>query len=428
MLIRTRGGLVQYRDSNNTLSMVTGPTVQQGLDTAVLSAGMNVTSDTARSLPAVTAAVRVAAEAIANLDLGVWTGDPTDRVQVPNAWQAKLFANPNDQQTPFDFRQTIEESLTYRGNAFLWKLKDPRTGRVVGLYALHPDQVRVFYPPKPQGRGNVEFYVGVVAGMVDPMEKGYAFYRVGRETITILRGFGSGGQVLAPSPVTLFKQQLGVGLAKMNHEASLYSRGTSSKLAITFPGNLTQEQADRWRKLFEEAYSGPANANKALIVGGGASIHPIGLTLEDAQYIESVQFDVDQISRIFNVQASLIGGGIQGRGSASPLTPEHEQDRWLRYGVLPRMRRIENALVSDPDLFPTGSPYYPMFDANNFLRGDLQTEAQIAVTKVQAGIWTINEARAMEGRPPVPGGDVPQLTPVGGAPNPDSVHMDNTKN
>ena len=428
MIVRSRGGSIQLRDSNS-LSALVGHASTSSVDRMNMSAGMSVTSYSVKGIPAINLAVRVAAEAIANLDLCVWSGDDFNRKRITSSWQAKLLANPNDQQTPYDFRQTIEESLSYRGNAYIWKLKDPRTQRVAALYALHPDQLRCFFPrnPKSDDEGNVQFYVGVMPGFVDPLEAGYGFYRVGRETILHIRGFGDGGMVIAPSPVELFQQSLGVSLAKINHEAAMYSRGTAARMAITFPGMVTEEQGRQWQAAWQEAYAGPENSSKTPVIGGGATITPIGLTMADAQFVESMQFDVDTAARIMNVQSSLLGGGVIGRSSGTPLTPEHEQDRWLRYGLQSRTKRIEAGFFADPDLFPAGSPYYPMFDTNRFLRGDLQTEAAIAAVKVQTGQWTVNESRARDGMPPIPGGDVPQLTPVGGAPNPDSVQVDNTK-
>jgi HK97 family phage portal protein len=435
MLVRSRGGVVNYRDTLTNITSSAGyPSPSQNIDTANLTAGMTVDGLTARAVPALTAAIRVAAEQVANLDLCVWTGSDIDRKKVVNSWQAKLLAHPNEQQTQWEFYATIEESISLRGNSFVWKIKDPKTQRIIALYALHPDQVRAYYPRMPSGvthGGNILFYVGVVPGYVDPLRQGFGFYQLDLDDLIILRGFGSGGQILAPSPLDVFQQLIGSGLGRLNYEASLYSRGASSKLAITFPGNLTQEQADRWRTLFAEAYTGPANSSKALVMGGGATVHPISLSPTDLDLIQSGAFGVDEIARAFNVPASLLGGGSLGRSSGTPLTPEHEQDRWLRYGLMPRLQRIESSFANDPDLFPPGTPYYPGFETQRFLRGDLQTENAIIATQLQTGQLSVNEARALQGRGPVPGGDLPQLTPVGGAPNPSAsfsaVQTDNSK-
>ncbi len=94
---------------------------------------------------------------------------------------------------------------------------------------------------------------------------------------------------------------------------------------------------------------------------------------------------------------------------------------WLRFGLGPELERIESTLAADDDLFPSqGRSIYPQFDTEGFVRGDIGTEATVMQGFVQAGILTPDEARALKGYPPHPKGvgAIPQITPVGGAPNP----------
>jgi hypothetical protein len=92
----------------------------------------------------------------------------------------------------------------------------------------------------------------------------------------------------------------------------------------------------------------------------------------------------------------------------------------LRFGLGPDLHRIEDGLSSDEQLFPPGAQTYPLFNTDGFVRGDVQTESTILIGEVQAGIRTPDEARAARGLPPLPDGvgAIPQITPVGGAPNP----------
>jgi hypothetical protein len=87
-------------------------------------------------------------------------------------------------------------------------------------------------------------------------------------------------------------------------------------------------------------------------------------------------------------------------------------------GLGPRLTRIESAVNADPDIFGAGADY-AAFDTADVVRGDLLTEANISIRKVQAGIWLADEARSRDGLEPLEGGvgRIPQVTPVGGAPN-----------
>ena len=110
-----------------------------------------------RGIPAINRAARLRAEAVGKLQLKCYSGDGVDRRERPLVWQAQLFAGaPNEYQTRFGFWDTIEESMAYRNNAYIWKNIDPMTGRVIEWYALHPNQVTC----KPDKRYEVNVTTG----------------------------------------------------------------------------------------------------------------------------------------------------------------------------------------------------------------------------------------------------------------------------
>lgn len=410
MILATRGGRdMEVRAWAGTYLPMRSSDIRQ-------AAGVTVSNDSTAGIPAFTAAVRIAAQAVAVLDLGVYRGRGVDRTRVTSTWQARLLAGePNDQQDAYQFKETIEESLSFRGNAYVWKSIDPATGRVLELYALHPDQVM----PYCDSRGRRFYSVGVSEWFVDPVGRGNATYDVGAGTILHVKGFGDGGGWIAPSPVQRFATALGISIAKMDHESSMFSRGAAIRLAVTYPETMTQEKASVWRDMWRSTYEGPQNAGKTAVLGGGGTLQQIGLSQTDAQFIESSRFSIEEIARMTGVTASLIGGG-QGNGGDAPITPEHEQARWLRHGLGPRLARIESSLRADSDLFGDGARDYPMFDTTGVVRGDVATEADVSLKKVQSGQWLVDEARALDGLPPLPDGvgSIPQIVPVGGAPNP----------
>jgi hypothetical protein len=124
--------------------------------------------------------------------------------------------------------------------------------------------------------------------------------------------------------------------------------------------------------------------------------------------------NVEDAARIMAVPANLLGAQI------ARTRPDLEQDlmTWLRFGLGPELQRIEDALYADPDLFG-GSQTYPAFDTEGFVRGDILTEQTVLQSRVQSGILTPDEARAILGYDALPDGvgAIPQITPVGGAPN-----------
>jgi HK97 family phage portal protein len=249
-----------------------------------------------------------------------------------------------------------------------------------------------------------------------PDVSGYGIVTVGRDVVLHIRGRGGIGEIEAPSPIKAFAASLGVALSKVEHELSVFTNGAQGGLVVTFPQNVTREQAERWRDQFESVHAGPTNAGRTKVLGNGASITQIGMTMAEAQFVESVNLSVADIARILNVPAWLLGVGDK---TQRPLSPEHEMQRWLYQGLGPRLARIESALNNDSDLF-LASPFFAGFDPNDVVRGALITEDTIAHQQIQDGRLLVDEWRLEHGRDPLPGGVgmIPQITPVGGAPNP----------
>jgi HK97 family phage portal protein len=378
------------------------------------ASGVAVTAESVAGVPAFTRAIRIAAEAVASLRMRVWTGEGVKRQRTDSAWQARFFRDAvNEQQSRFIFWETIEESLSKRGNAYVWLNIDPDTQRPTELFALHPDQVLPMLLPE-----GLFYNVVVVPGFVDPVGKGYGFYRKGPDTILHIRGHGSGGGVVAPSPIQVFRESLGVGVARLVHEGNTYNRGSSLRLAVTFPSEKSVDQAAEWRDMWRASYEG-ASGQSTAVLGGGATLTPISMTLADSQFIESQEFGVAECARIVGVPVSMLDTGGR-RGTSTPITPEHEQMRWLRYGLGGRLERIESAFLHYPALFAPDSSVYPAFDTEKFIRGDLITEDAIAHQRVQDGRLLVDEWRAEQGLPDLPDGKgkIPQIVPVGGGPNP----------
>jgi len=385
------------------------------------TAGMIVNNRTAPGIPAFHAAVTFAAQSVACLTMGVWRGEGPIKERLNNLWQSRLFrGQPNPDQSAFTFWEIVEASLTARNNAYIWKTKGA-DGKILMHWALHPDQVT-------SPRGTHEYYVTFNQGYPTPWEvEGLGTVQVDRSTLLHIRGRGGLGETIAPSPVKLFASALGLSLAKQEHEASLYARGASGGLAVIFPKDVKKDQADEWQEGFDAGHAGPGNTGKTKVVGGGATLQVIGMTQADAQFAQSVDLSVLDVSRITNVPVWFLG--ISDKTS-KPQTPEHEQRRWMYHGFGPRLSRIESAFTSDPDYFPDYR-VFPGFDVTGLIRGDLATEADIQVRKVQAGIWLPDEARAMDSLRPYPDGigQIPQVTPVGGAPNDKPIvntNIDNT--
>lgn len=402
MIVRGRGGDVELRAFAGATGHMFAPRAGEG--------SVSVSNSSVLGVPAFYQGARLVSAAVAKLDLAVWRGDGWDRQRVTTTQQARLLADPTPLQSPFEWKETLEASLTIRNNAFVW-CTPGENGSVAEMVVLHPDQVGVVVGAD----GEKSFQVAVGAGFVDPVGHGRGFYSVGEDVILHIKGFGGGGLWVAPSPVELFRSTLATSLQQSEYEAALYARGASSRVVILYPGDVPQEKAQQWRDMWTQTYEGAANAGKAAMLSGGASIQQISMTPADAEFVKSRQSNLGEVARIIGLRASLLDSD-DGSGS-TPLSPEHEAYRHLEYDLAGRLCRISDALRKR--LF-RGRRDYPGFDTNRVIRADIATESRMLVSEVQAGILLADEARARRGLGPLPDGAgmIPQLVPVGGAPNP----------
>lgn len=382
------------------------------------SAGVAVSRRTIAGIPAFDRAVDFAASAVAQLTGRVWRGDGPTRVPVTTSWQSRLFRGvPAPGGDWFGFWWTIEASLTARRNAFFWKSKNG-AGQVVALTALHPDQVTVYR----LGREPVSYQVTFSADYPLPFDVlNFGTLTVGADVVHHIRGRGGLGELVAPSPIQDFRSAFGLAIAKQQHEAAVYRNGAQGGLVVAFPAGVTKQQADAWRDSFDSEHAGTQNAGRTKVVGNGATVAQIGMSQRDAAFIEAVGLSITDMALITGVPAWLLG---MQDSTAKPISPEHEMQRWVYTGLTPRLQRIQSSINADPDLFSVApNADFFAFDTANLVRGDLMTEADIAIRKVQAGIWLPDEARALDslGELPDGAGQIPQITPVGGAPNAPSV-------
>lgn len=380
------------------------------------TAGQTVNKTTAITVPAIGAAVAFRASHVASLEMGTYLDDGSGIPQkVTSRWQSRLLRGvPNPTQDWYMFWQIVESSLAYRGNAYVWKSKDA-TGRVTALTALHPDQVAAFI--NLDDAWHLRYPVMFTPWYPCPPDVGRStgILTVGRETVWHIRGRECMGDTIAPSPIQRYAASIGVALGKQDYEASLYENGILGGMVVTFPSGMNETQAAKWKSVWNSEQAGTSNAGKTKVVGGGATVSQIGMTQKDAQFVESSGMSAIDVCNIFGVPAYFLN--INEKAEKSVL-PEHEEARWVNHYLGPELRRIEQSMYADPDMFGPASSIVPRFDSAGLIHPDASTKASILQGKVQSGQWTPDEARAADGMPPLPDGygEVPIFVPVGGSP------------
>jgi HK97 family phage portal protein len=360
-------------------------------------AGERVTFDGAVGLPAFMRGVRLISETAAGLPLLLYRGYGEDRKPQPKAEQLTVLRRPNpDTSSSFAVWQYIFASLI-SGNAYLWKLKT--RGKLKYLYPVNP----AFVTPKYDGdRPQFE---------LRDRQYGPVIKTVGKNEIIHIPGILLGDPYIGVSVVEAHRNALGTEIGRSRFEGRYLANDVSPGIVLKHASaTTTAEQRDEIRGSFENRHRG--QPGRPAVMWGGWELEQLPVNLQDAQFIESKQYSVQDIGRMLGIPSGFLNDPSAPGGDS----PEQENMRLLQHGVGPWMTRFEQGLAGDHDLFPEPD-WQVQFDEHGFLRADIKTRFDAYRLGRQGGWIKANEIRALEGYEPADGGDEIQQTPVGGAPN-----------
>lgn len=262
------------------------------------NAGKRVTDKTALQHIVVYACVRVLSEAIAQLPLHVYKYTANGKERVPkHPLYFLLHDQPNPEMTSFVFRETLMSHLLIYGNAFAQIIRNGR-GEVVGLYPLMPDCVKVDRDDK-----NRLIYIYSRYDEANPDVKKMGDIVLGAEDVLHIPGLGFDGLV-GYSPIAMAKNALGISLACEEYGASFFANGASPSGVLEHPGVI--KNPEKVRNAWRQAY-GSGNSHKVAVIEEGMKYTPISIPNNEAQFLETRKFQLEEIARLYRVPLHLIG-------------------------------------------------------------------------------------------------------------------------
>lgn len=335
----------------------------------------NLISGTLSSLPF--EAVRRSEDGIAE----VASGHPLHRV---------IYESPNYDQSALDFWDFMNLSLELWGNAYASVVR--KDGKVTALYPVHPEAMSV----RRLESGRIEYRWS---------DNGTSFVKLDRDVFHVR---GPGGNPLGGMSTLRFGvQAFSSALAAERAAAGMFKNGLRPSGLIKFKEWLSSEERAAAEAIVEK-YQGAVNSGKPFIAEGGLEYETITISPEDAQMLETRQFSVEEICRFFQVPPALIGHA--GASTAWPTSVDQQVLMFTKFYLRRRVKRIEQA-VRKQLLTPAdkAAGISVRINMEGLLRGDSASRASFYQTMAQIGGLTINEIRKLEGKPPVPGGDVVRM-------------------
>lgn len=360
--------------------------------------GHRVTPDMAMRVSTVYAAMRVKSTVMAMLPLQVFeTREDGGKDRLPDHRLSSVLAHPNEWQTGYQLRQLMAAHVTMWGNGICEILPGAR-GFVDQLVPLHPAHVTL-KDQMPDGRLVYEY--------MPPDGHRPRILRTG-EVLHVMGPSHDGRWGL--SVLSLMRDAVGLALATQEHGGRQFGGNSPMMKGIltsTGPVGLKAEQEKQLTQSFARAHSG-ANAHGVAYLPPGLDWQSVGMSNEDAQFLETRDFQVSDLLRFMAVPGVLVG---HGEKTATYASAEQFFQSFVTYHLDPDFVAMEKAIGRD--LLEDGERdrVFVKHNRNALLRGDASSRSEFYGKMVELGIYTRNEVRAFEDINPLDGLDEP-LTPL----------------
>jgi HK97 family phage portal protein len=340
------------------------------------ASGKLVNEHTAMQTSAVYACVRILSESIASLPLHVYqhSDDGGKQPKPSHPLFRLLHDEPNPEMTSFVFRETLMSHLLLWGNAYAQIIRDGR-GQAVALYPLLPDRMAV--DRNPQGE-IIYTYQG---------DKGQA--KLTREQVLHIPGLGFDG-LIGYSPIAMAKNAVGMSLATEEYGARFFANGANPGGVLEHPGTI--KDIARVKESWNVGYQGSSNAHKVALLEEGMKFHQIGIPPEQAQFLETRKFQINEIARIFRVPPHMVGD--LEKSSFSNI--EQQSLEFVKYTLDPWVIRWEQSLTQALLLPSEKVSLFIRFNLDGLLRGDYESRMKGYSTGIQNGFYSVNDVRALE--------------------------------
>lgn len=363
-------------------------------------AGVSVTESNALMLSAVWQAVTLIAGDVGSLPLQFYKRGKDDSREryTDHPLYYILHDAPNSEMSSMVFRETLQAHALTWGNAYA-EIERDMAGRVVALWPLLPSQVQPFR----NELGQLKYRVRNPNGTDLTFDK---------SEILHVPGMGFDGTV-GYSVIQQARESLGLLSAAEKFGATFFGNGTAFGGALSHPKVLGLEGQKTLRSSIESLHKGPEKAHRFLILEEGMSYQQFGIAPNDAQFLETRQFQIAEVARWFNLPLHKLR---EMKDSSVRANIEQEALDYYVSTLRPWLTRweqeINRKLVSPREKYIQ----FAEFNLDGVLRGDLASRYAAYAVGRQWGWLSQNDIRRKENMNPIPDGDA-YLSPTNMVPS-----------
>jgi HK97 family phage portal protein len=381
-------GLFERRSLESPAQPLTSEAVSEYLGALPNESGMPVTERSSLHMPAVWRSVALIAGVSSALPLHAYAKGTR------NAAASALLDDPHPELTPLELWRLPYVHRVLWGNGYLQKVRN-RAGVVVELWPIMPDRVRV---------GKVQPDDLLPSGKVFQVtdDRGAEHALTTREILHI-PGLGYDG-VTGCSPVRLAAEGIGLAQAAEKSAARLFGKGNIMSGVLQTEQRLEPDQAERLKARWKAKMGGFRNSQEIAVLDSGAAFKPVVMPYKDAQFLESREFQITEIARMFGVPLFLLMETAKSTSWGTGL--EQQAGAWVIFDLTPTWLGPTEQRITK-ELLPASQ--YAKYQVQGLLRGDSSARATFYRAMRDVGAFSADDVRGYEELPPLPagqGGDV----------------------
>ena len=386
-------GLFRSRDKPQNRTAGSAYTFYMGGTTS----GKAVTERSAMQMTAVYSCVRILSEAVAGLPLHLYkyTDSGGKAMALDHSLYRLLHDEPNPEMSSFVFRETLMTHLLLWGNAYAQIIRNGKN-EIVALYPLMPNKMSV------DRDENGRLYYTYYRGSDEAIKNKEFAVTLQPSDVLHIPGLGFDGLV-GYSPIAMAKNAIGMAIACEEYGAKFFANGAAPGGVLEHPGTIKDPQ--RVRESWQSTFGGSGNANKIAVLEEGMKYTPIGISPEQAQFLETRKFQINEIARIFRVPPHMVGD--LEKSSFSNI--EQQSLEFVKYTLDPWVIRWEQSIQRSLLSKDEKAVYFVKFNLEGLLRGDYQSRMNGYAIGRQNGWMSANDIRELENLDRIPeeeGGDL----------------------
>ncbi len=354
------------------------------------ASGKAVTERSAMQMTAVYACVRILSEAVAELPLHFYRykdNGGKEKAVDSNLYHL-LHDEPNPEMSSFVFRETLMTHLLLWGNAYAQIIRNGK-GELVALYPLMPNKMTV---DRDENGKIIYIYQGSKEEAI--ASKQSIVYLSSKEVLHI-PGLGFDGLV-GYSPIAMAKNAIGLAIAAEEYGSKFYANGAAPSGVLEHPGTI--KDPAKLRENWNSTFGGSSNSGKVAVLEEGMKYTAISISPNEAQFLETRKFQINEIARIFRVPPHMVGD--LEKSSFSNI--EQQSLEFVKYTLDPWVIRWEQALSRSLLSHEEKKKYFFKFNVDGLLRGDYQSRMNGYSIGIQNGFLSPNDCRDLEGMDLIP--------------------------